>query len=136
MKLQRIRNRRRAAFTLMEVLVVVAILVVLAGIGVVVFRYLDDSKEKIAKIQIKNLEGVIGNFKITDPSGDFPPNLEVLTQPIDNKPAYLDAEKLMDPWQRPYVYDPNQRNPNTGVPLIYSQGQNPGDPARFIRNWH
>jgi general secretion pathway protein G len=135
MKLQTRNRTRRTAFTLMEVLVVVAILVVLAGIGVVVFRYLDDSKERIAKVQIKTLQSVIESFKITDASGDFPPNLEVLTQPLDGKPALLDAEKLTDPWQRPYQYDPNTRNPNTGIPLIYSQGQNPGDAARYIRNW-
>jgi general secretion pathway protein G len=137
MQLQpRNRSRRRDAFTLMEVLVVVAILVVLAGIGVVVFRYLDDSKERIAKVQIKTLETVINSFKITDASGDFPPNLDVLTQPLDGKPAFLDPEKLIDPWQRPYQYDPNTRNPRTGIPLIYSQGINQGNPAGYIRNWN
>ena len=43
------KRTRRNAFTLMEVLVVVAIIVVLTGIGIGVFAYLDSSKEKIAK---------------------------------------------------------------------------------------
>ena len=47
------RNRvtRRAAFTLLEVLVVVAILVILAGVGVVATtRYLEDARKSRAQL--------------------------------------------------------------------------------------
>src|SRR6516225_3755459 len=116
----------RAAFTLMEVLVVVAILVVLAGIGIVVFRYLEESKDNIAKLGMKNLEKAIGAYKLSH--GDYPENLQILTMPQDGKPAYLDEGALLDPWSRPYVYEHGTRNPRTGTPLIYSQGGNPGNP--------
>jgi general secretion pathway protein G len=133
MKLQqRIRNRRREAFTLMEVLVVVAILVVLAGIGIVVFRYLSESKEKIAKMGIKNLEVAVTAYKLSH--GDFPESLELLIQPGEGKAAYTTPEKLIDPWERPYQYDLNQRNPRTGEPLIYSLGEVPGT-SKPIRSW-
>jgi general secretion pathway protein G len=124
--------RRRSAFTLMEVLVVVAILVVLAGIGIGVYRYLDESKEKIAAAGVKNLETAANSYKLSH--GDFPESLAVLTQPSEGKPAYLEERALYDPWNRQYVYDPAQQS-RTGMPLIYSQGANPGTSAP-IRNWN
>jgi len=128
------KNPIRAAFTLMEVLVVVAILVILAGIGVAVFRYLDDSKEKIAKVAIKNIETATNQYKLNPNHGAYPDNLSVLAMPEDGKPAYLEEKDLLDPWGRPFQYDPNQTN-RTGRPLIYSQGANPSNQAGWIRNW-
>lgn len=53
----RSRQHRRSAFTLLEVLVVVAILVVLASISsIYMFRYLEDAKIDKARIQAKTLE--------------------------------------------------------------------------------
>jgi general secretion pathway protein G len=134
MILQRRQTTRslRAAFTLMEVLVVVAILVVLAGIGVGVFKYLDDSKEKVAQMGIKNLESAVIAYKLNH--GNFPDSLQMLTQSEGGKSAVLEEKDLLDPWQRPYQYDHNQLS-RTGRPLIYSQGANPGNPAGQIRNW-
>jgi general secretion pathway protein G len=126
-----VRRNRRAAFTLMEVLVVVAILVVLAGIGIGVYRYLDDSKEKIALAGTKNIEMAVNQYKLTH--GDFPEQLAILAVPSEGKPAYLEQKALYDPWNRPYMYDPDQLSP-TGMPLIYSQGVNPGT-SQQIRNW-
>jgi general secretion pathway protein G len=127
------RKRIRGAFTLMEVLVVVAILVVLAGIGIGVFFYLDQSKENIARIQMRNIETVLENYKLQH--GDFPASLEVLTQPEGDKPAPLTDQQILDPWNRPYVLDANTRHPKTHKPLIYSLGVNPGNPAGRIQNW-
>jgi len=123
---------RRHAFTLMEVLVVVAILVVLAGIGVMVFRYLDESKEKIASMGIKNIETAVISYKMTH--GNYPDSLAELTVPTDGKPAYLEEKSLFDPWNHPYAYEPGTTNPRTGYPLIYSGGANPGN-SPPIRNW-
>jgi general secretion pathway protein G len=126
------RRSRRAAFTLMEVLVVVAILVVLAGIGVMVFRYLDESKEKVALVGIKNLETAVNAYKLSH--GNYPDSLAVLAQPSDGKAAYIEEKAMYDPWNKPYVYEPGTTNPRTGIPLIYSQGANPGS-SPPIRNW-
>jgi len=124
----------RAGFTLMEVLVVVAILVILAGVGsVVVFRYLDESKENAARLQIANIETAVQAFRISE--GDYPPDLATLTQPLEGKPAALEQSSLVDPWKHPFVYERENRHPLTGKPLIYSLGMNPGNPNGRIMNW-
>jgi len=128
-----LKRSPRVGFTLMEVLVVVAILVVLASIGIVVFRYLDDANEKVAKLGIKNIDTAISAYKMQH--GDWPANLQVLTMPEGGKAAYLEEQNLVDPWGRPYLYHPEQPNPRTGKPLIMSQGANPGNQAGMIRNW-
>jgi general secretion pathway protein G len=125
-------RHRRVAFTLMEVLVVVAILVVLAGIGIGVFYYLDTAKERIASTQINSIETAVESYKILN--GAYPENLNELLVATD-KPAPLSQQQITDPWNRPYVIDLNTRHPQTGRPLIYSQGANPGT-SPPIRNWN
>jgi len=124
--------RRRSGFTLMEVLVVFAILVVLAGIGVGVFYYLDSAKDRVALVQIKNIESAVENYRLIN--GSYPDSLAQLTEPVDDKPAPLSEQQLMDPWNRMYQYDANTRHPKTQRVLIYSQGANPGV-SKPIRNW-
>jgi general secretion pathway protein G len=126
------RLRRRPGFTLMEVLVVVAILVVLAGVGIGVFYYLDSSKDRIAAIQIRNIESAVEGYRALN--GNYPDSLAILTEPQDDKPAPLSDQQLMDPWNHPYVYEPQTRHPKTQKPLLYSQGANPGV-SKPIRNW-
>jgi len=136
MILQQRRDRSsslRTGFTLMEVLVVVAILVILAGISIGLFAFLDQGKEGAAKLQIANLEKAVKAYSMGH-NGNFPGSLQELTQMEGGKKAYLDHKDLLDPWNRPFVYDQNQTSPK-GDPLIYSQGANPGNQAGWIRNW-
>jgi general secretion pathway protein G len=126
------RAARRVAFTLMEVLVVVAILVVLAGVGGVIYmRYLDEAKVSRAKLDIHAIEGVVETYKLKN--SEYPPSLVILTQPQDGGLAYLEQSAIIDPWGHEYGYEPNTTNPLTGKPLITSNG--PGGGAPGIRNW-
>lgn len=125
----------RSAFSLMEVLVVMAILIVLTGTGAVVYiRYLENAKIDRARIDLKSLTDAVSIYKVQQ--GDYPPSLEALTQrTADGGTAYLEGEILFDPWGRRYVYERENRHPTTGKPHIYSEGPNPGDPNSRISNW-
>ena len=59
----------------------------------------------------------------------------MLTQREGSLPALLDQDAIKDEWGREIIIDPNQRNPQTDKPLIYSQGPNPGDASGRITNW-
>jgi general secretion pathway protein G len=131
--LDRSRQRRRPGFTLMEVLVVVAILVVLASLGIGVFFYLDSAKERTAFIQIRNIETAVEGYRALN--GNYPETLDELAMPQGDKPAPLAAQHLVDPWNRKYIYDPSQLHPATHKPKIYSQGANPNNPNGYVSNW-
>src|SRR5579884_3194371 len=102
----------RPAFTLMELLVVVAIIVMLAGVSAWGYmRYLESSRESIAKIKISTIEKALDGYKIEN--GEYPESLQVLTQPLNGKAAPLEAKDIVDPWGQPYVYEAQNLNPST-----------------------
>src|SRR5437879_7398526 len=109
---------RRAAFTLMEMLVVVAIIVVLAGVGgAYLIGQLNESKVSSAMMQAEVL-GKAARIYQTDHSV-LPASLDVLLQKdADGKGPYLErADALLDPWGRPFQYDPSGTN-NTRVGAV------------------
>jgi general secretion pathway protein G len=135
----RLREKRadvRGGFTLMEMLVVVAILVVLAGAAVPIYmRYLDDAKINRAKIDCKTIADAASAYQLKN--GDFPASLEVLAQPqADGTKAYLEPSSLLDPWGHPYQYAPQgQHNAAYGKPDVWSNGPRLNDPNGIIGNW-
>jgi len=123
---------KRAAFTLMEIIVVVAIILILAGSGVFVFTsVLVDANIGRAKMDIKNIEKAITVYKVKHYT--YPADLETLTNPDENEAALLKDEALYDPWKQHYIYNPGDLHPKTKVPRIYSNG--PPDAPRMISNW-
>jgi general secretion pathway protein G len=128
------RTATRAAFTLMEMLVVVAILVVLAGAAVPIYlNYLANARIDRAKADVVTLEKAVEAYAANH-DGILPQSLQVLTQvdPQSGAKASLEVKHLEDPWRRPYVYEPQNLHPQTGRPRIYSQGP-PG--GQMIANW-
>jgi general secretion pathway protein G len=135
--LMRQRNAAvRGGFTLMEMLVVVAILVILAGAAVPIYmRYLDDAKKGRAKMDVKTIEKACEAYFLKE--GQYPASLAVLTQmqPDGSRP-YLEADAIFDPWKRPYGYSPTPtHNVVSGKPDVWSEGPSPGNPASQIGNW-
>ncbi len=122
----------RPAFTLMELLVVVAIIVMLAGVSAWGYmRYLESSRESIAKIKISTIEKALDGYKIEN--GEYPESLQVLTQPLNGKAAPLEAKDLLDPWGQPYAYEPQNLNQSTFKPRVYSTHPMAG--GGQISNW-
>jgi general secretion pathway protein G len=96
-------QRRRDAFTLMEILVVVAIIVVLAGVATVyVFKYLDDAKVSSARASCKTIWSAAMAYTTAN-QGTPPDSLSVLTGGSDGSTRYInEPEMLLDPWNKPY----------------------------------
>jgi general secretion pathway protein G len=117
----------------MEMLVVVAILVVLAGAAVPIYlNYLERAKKDRAKVDVTTLQTAVEAYKSA--YGDYPPDLPTLTQATQNGDfATLEPKALIDPWNQQYHYEPQTRNPATGRPKIYSTGP-PGQNVP-IANW-
>jgi len=118
---QRNRFLRRAAFTLMEMLVVVAIIVVLAGLGgYYLMGQLAESKVSAAGIQARNISQALETYRLDN--GGYPGTLDELLQknPVTGKGPYLErADALYDPWGQPFNYDPNGTiNTNKGAVVV------------------
>jgi general secretion pathway protein G len=128
---QNSRRSDRLGFTLMEVLVVVAILVILAGTAsVFVFRFLDDAKVDRAKSDVKTIEGVCTAYKLK--YGEYPESLQdLITPPNGGKPFLDSADAINDPWGRPYQYNPSGQNSNGLKPDISTTSPD----GEMIGNW-
>jgi general secretion pathway protein G len=128
------RQHTRAAFTLMEIIVVVAIILILASAGVFVFTgVLADQSVNRAKMDVRNIEAAVMTFNTTNHR--YPQSLQELTERQPNgSAALLKIEALTDPWGQPYQYEPGRTHSKTDIPMIYSMGP-PGKNTQ-IPNWH
>lgn len=105
----------RTGFTLLELVIVIAILSLLAAIiAPKMMGRADDAKIADAKIQIRNLETALKLYKLDN--GDYPDTQQGL-EALISKPAtgnvpnkyreggYLEQKKIpLDPWGNPYIY--------------------------------
>ena len=113
----RIEDRRQAGFTLLELLVVLAILGLLIGlVGPRVMQQFGSAKEKVAQLSIGRLATALDMYKLD--VGNYP-TAEQGLQALVTKPSgvanwrgpYTTGEKVpADPWGRAFVYhNPSQR---------------------------
>jgi general secretion pathway protein G len=98
-------RKTRTAFTLLEVLVVVAIIVMLAGVGgyYLLQRY-EDSKISRAKIDCESLSAQVEIYHTNN--GSYPNSMQQLTQTQPNgMSALVPPDKVKDPWGKEYRID-------------------------------
>ncbi len=105
------RSRQEAGFTLMELLVVLAIIGLLAVlVAPRVIQYLGGAKVDTATVQIDRLAGVLDLYRLE--VGSYPSQEEGLAvlfdRPVNavnwNGPYIRNRKSLTDPWGNPYGY--------------------------------
>jgi general secretion pathway protein G len=125
----------RGGFTLMEMLVVVAIIVLLAGIGVPIFlNRLEESRKRTAWANAKTIAQQAEIFAMDN--GAYPTSLNELMTPPNGHLPYVGADALIDPWKHEFHYQyPGQHPETQGKPEVWSDGPSPGNQAGIIGNW-
>ena len=122
----------RSAFTLLEVLIVVAILVVLAGVSsMYVFKYLEDAKRDRARTDVRTITEACKAYQLKH--GEFPPALTSLLQPPGESMPYLEngMEAITDPWGKAYQYNVAGQNNGGLKPDIFTNAPD----GTIIGNW-
>lgn len=103
----------RKGFSLIEIMIVIIILGLLAGLVLPkLMGQADKAKKKIVCIQMSALKDALKNFKLDN--GIYPTTEQGLNALVSNPDeskykgypsgGYLDGKTPVDPWKNPYIY--------------------------------
>ena len=127
-RLSRRRSNRRAGFTLLELLLVMAILVVLASLSTyAVLAMQGTAYQKSAVSEINTLKSACKMYKLN--VGTFPSQLNDLYQlpsglsQVQWQGPYIENPVDGDPWNRPYKYSFDEINNKITITSYGPDGQ-------------
>jgi general secretion pathway protein G len=137
------RRSAEAGFTLLELLVVLAILGLLAAIvAPQVLHYLGASRSQAAKVQVENIAAALDEYQLD--VGRYPAQDEGLNALVQapggvanwNGPYLKKPSALVDPWGQKYLY----RNPGQHSEVdVYTLGSDHAEggtgEAKDVGNW-
>jgi Type II secretion system (T2SS), protein G len=88
----------------------------------------DSDRVSRVKMDLKTLTKAVHAFN--DSAGKYPVTLDELTNPPDGKP-FVETDALVDPWGRPYDYDPRGPRNHGKQPDIWTATLD----GELIGNW-
>lgn len=115
------QQRKPAGFTLLELLLVMAILVVLAGLGTVAYTRIGSSANtKLCMVAIKEIKDQCIGYKLQN--GAYPKTLQDLvtlpsgsTQAEWGGPYFQDGKLPKDPWKNDFQYSADEQMDKVSV---------------------
>jgi general secretion pathway protein G len=140
----RVANKRRPnGYTLVELLVVLAILGLLVALAAPrIIKYLGSAKTDTARIQIEKLGGVLDLYRLE--IGHYPTDQEGLEALVE-RPPQLDAwngpylknrDALTDPWGKPYGYRSPGEHGEYDLYTLGADGKEGGEGEdQDVTNW-
>jgi len=132
------RDKGRGGFSLVEIMVVLVIIGLLAGVVTLNVRhFMIKGKQNTARMEISNICQAVESFYAT--FGRYPSNeegLAVLTQTNDKLPEKLLNQMPSDPWGKSYQYNQPGRSEPYEVICFGADGREGGEGAdRDIVSW-
>lgn len=132
-----------AGYSLVEVLIVLAILALLVGLAAPrLIGFLAGAKTDTASIQVKNLGGILDLYRLE--VGRLPTEEEGLIALVEkpaqaenwNGPYLKDRDALTDPWGNPYVYRQPGEHGDYDLYSLGADGRDGGDgDDKDITSW-